>query len=269
MQKEVKEKIKKEIQEEVHNRKTTITVYFVLRLLVIISAVAQAMHGNWNNVFLCIVTLVLFTFPGIFSRRFKIEMPQTLEIIVYLFIYAAEICGEIQNFYGIFKHWDTMLHTLNGFLCAAVGFSTIDILNRTDKFHITMTPVFVALVSFCFSMTVGVMWEFFEFGADYYFGQDMQKDRVIEVFQTKYIDKNNDLIVIDNIDKTEITYNNGQDTLEIEGYLDIGIIDTMKDLFVNFLGAIFFSIFGFLYIKNRDDNKWVERFILKIKKLTE
>ena len=235
---------KEDIRKKLQNRRTTIIVYIVLRFLVIVSAVAQAMHGNWNNVFLCILTLVLFTFPGSFSRTFKIEMPQTLEIIVYLFIYAAEICGEIQNFYGIFEHWDTMLHTLNGFLCAAVGFSTVDILNRTDKFHINMTPVFVALVSFCFSMTVGVMWEFFEFTADYYFKQDMQKDRIIEVFQTKHLDKNNEMIVVDNIDKTEITYNNGE-KLVIEGYLDIGIIDTMKDLFVNFIGATIFSIFGF------------------------
>ena len=148
------EQKKQELKKELQNRRTTIIVYIVLRFLVIVSAVAQAMHGNWNNVFLCILTLILFTFPGLFSRKFKIELPQTLEIIVYLFIYAAEICGEIQNFYGIFEHWDTMLHTLNGFLCAAVGFSTVDILNRTDKFHIKMTPVFVALVSFCFSMTV-------------------------------------------------------------------------------------------------------------------
>ena len=175
---------KKKIKEALLKKRATLVTYLVLRILVILSAVLQAIHGNWNNVFLCIFTLILFTFPTIFSNKFKIELPQTLEIIVYLFIYAAEICGEIQNFYGIFKHWDTMLHTLNGFLCAAVGFSTVDILNRSDKLHFNMTPVFVALVSFCFSMTVGVMWEFFEFSADYYFNQDMQKDRIVEKFQT-------------------------------------------------------------------------------------
>ena len=263
-----KEKIKEEIKTGLRTRRTTVIVYIVLRFLVILSAVAQAMHSNWNNVFLCIFTLILFTFPNIFSKKFKIELPQTLEIIVYLFIYAAEICGEIQNFYGIFKHWDTMLHTLNGFLCAAIGFSTVDILNRADKFHINMTPIFVALVSFCFSMTVGVMWEFFEFGADYYFKQDMQKDRIVETFQTKHIDENNELLIIENIDKTEISYNDGKDKLIIDGYLDIGIIDTMKDLFVNFIGAVIFTIFGYLYVKDRDEHKWIERFVLKMKKLT-
>ena len=203
------------MKKEVEKRKvrTAIVVYFILRFLVILCAVAQAMHGDWQNVFLCIVTLILFTFPTIFSKKFKIELPQTLEIIVYLFIFSAEILGEIQNFYGIFRTWDTMLHTLNGFLCAAIGFSAIDVLNRSNKFHFNMTPIFVALVSFCFSMTVGVLWEFFEFSADIYFSQDMQKDRIVEVFNSKEIgDKSiNEKIQIKDITKTDIYYNKGKD----------------------------------------------------------
>lgn len=259
------------MKKEVKKRKvrTAVVVYFILRFLVILCAVAQAMHGDWQNVFLCIVTLILFTFPTIFSKTFKIDLPQTLEIIVYLFIFAAEILGEIQNFYGIFRTWDTMLHTLNGFLCAALGFSAIDVLNRSNKFHFNMTPIFVALVSFCFSMTVGVLWEFFEFSADIYFAQDMQKDRIVEVFNSKEIgDKSiNEKIQIKDITKTDIYYNKGKDKLTIDGYLDIGLIDTMKDLFVNLIGAVCFSIFGWLYIEDRDKHHWIERFIIKLKEL--
>ena len=120
--------------------KSTITVYLTLRLLVIVCMVAQAMHDNWENVFLCILTLVMFTVPTLIENKLKIDFPSTLEIIVYLFIFAAEILGEIQNFYGIFKTWDTLLHTLNGFLCAAVGFSLIDIINREERFKIKLSP---------------------------------------------------------------------------------------------------------------------------------
>lgn len=260
---------KERIKKEKRKLTTNIIVYLVLRALVIICAIDQARNGNWNNVFMCILTLILFTFPQLFSKTFKVELPQTLEIIVYLFIFAAEICGEIQNFYGIFDHWDTTLHTLNGFLCAAIGFSLIDLLNRSDQFYIKMSPLFVALVSFCFSMTVGVLWEFFEFTADYYFMQDMQKDRIVEVFQSKEIgDKSiNEKVVVNDIEKTIIYYDNGE-TLTIDGgYLDIGIIDTMKDLIVNFIGAAAFSVIGWLYIKDRDEYQWVERFIIKAKKL--
>lgn len=249
-------------------KREKITVYFVLRFLVIVCMVAQGMHGNWNNVFLCILTLILFTFPTLISKKFNIELPTTLEAIVYLFIFSAEILGEIQNFYGIFPHWDTMLHTLNGFLCAAIGFSLIDILNRSENVHISLSPIFVALVAFCFSMTIGVLWEFGEFSMDRYFKLDMQKDRIITEISSVKInkEKENDPVKINNIDKTVI-YNNKTEKYIIEnGYLDIGIIDTMKDLFVNFIGAIVFSIIGFLYIENRDGYGFAQRFIPKIKK---
>ena len=92
------------------------------------------------------------------------------------FIFSAEILGEIQSFYTIIPLWDTILHTINGFMMAAIGFAMIDILNQDPHFHINMSPLFVAFVAFCFSMTIGVIWEFFEYGMDQFFLTDMQKD---------------------------------------------------------------------------------------------
>lgn len=253
-------------------RKTNIAVYLVLRFLVIVCMVEQALKGNWHSVALCLFTLILFTLPTIASKTFKVNLPTTLEIIIYLFIFGAEILGEIQNFYGVFKHWDTILHTLNGFLSAAIGFSLIDILNRTERFHIKMTPSFVALVAFCFSMTIGVLWEFYEFAADCYFNTDMQKDRIVEKISSVKLNKENknDAITIDNINKTIIYSDDNNKQIVIEdGYLDIGIIDTMKDLIVNFIGALVFSILGFLYIKDRDEYKFIERFLPVMKKFKE
>lgn len=265
--------MKKEVPQKENKKQVRINiiVYLVLRFLVILCMVEQSLKGNWHSVALCFLTLILFTLPTVASRTFKVKLPTTLEIIVYLFIFAAEILGEIQNFYGIFKHWDTMLHTLNGFLSAAVGFSLIDILNRTDKFHIKMTPAFVALVAFCFSMTIGVLWEFFEYGADRYLNTDMQKDRIVEKISSVELNKENknDPVIIDNINKTVIYSDNNKVTTIEGGYLDIGIIDTMKDLIVNFIGALVFSILGFLYIKDRDEYKFIERFIPSLKKFQE
>ena len=245
-----------------------ITIYLTLRLLVVISLIAQGLHGNWHNVFLCIITLLLFTIPNIISNKFNIALPKTLEIIVYLFIFSSEILGEIQNFYGIFTHWDTMLHTLNGFLCASIGFSLIDILNNIDELHFSMTPSFVALVAFCFSMTIGVLWEFGEYTVDYYFNKDMQKDNLINKISTIKINPNNKNIplIIDNINYTVIYTNNSKEPIIIDGYLEIGLIDTMKDLFVNFIGATIFSVIGYFYIKNREGYHFAEIFILKLKK---
>lgn len=248
-------------------RKLNITVYFLLRALVIISMIGQGLNGNWNNVALCILTLVLFTLPNIISKSFHISLPEPLEIIVYLFIFSAEILGEIQNFYGIFAHWDTILHTLNGFLCAAIGFSLVDILNHNEDFQINMSPAFAALVAFSFSMTVGVLWEFGEYAVDRYLAKDMQKDRIVDHFQSVKINPDgiNEPISVKDITKTEIYSNNGDTIVIIDGgYLDIGLNDTMKDLIVNFLGAMIFSIIGYLYVKNREGYKFIEILIPKL-----
>lgn len=255
------------------HKKRDITIYVVLRFFVIVTLIAQLIRGNYENVFLCILTLILFTIPTIIDKKLNIALPNALESIILLFIFSAEILGEVQNFYGIFKGWDSILHTINGFLCAAIGFSLIDILNRSEKFHTKMTPAFVALVAFCFSMTIGVLWEFFEFGMDVTFKTDMQKDRIVQEISTVTLNPEgeNKPVVIKNITGTTIHYiENGEnkDISIVDGYLDIGIRDTMKDLFVNFIGAVVFSIIGLLYIKDRDEYKFAEKFIPRLKKKT-
>lgn len=199
------------------------------------------------------------------NKKFQLELPSVLEATIIIFIFSAQILGEIQNFYGIFKHWDTILHTINGFICAGVGFSMIDILNKNDKIKFYLSSIFVSIVAFCISMTIGIIWEFFELGMDIFFQKDMQKDRIItKISSTKLNPQNkNSPVIIDNINTTIIYYEQNKKIVIDNGYLDIGIIDTMKDLLVNFIGALIFSIFGYLYIKNRDKYKAFEKYIIR------
>lgn len=248
-------------------RKFELSIYFFLRLIVLLTLIRQAMLDNWGSVFICILTLILFFIPSIIEKQMGITLPKTLEAIILLFIFAAEILGEIMNFYGTVPHWDTMLHTINGFLAAAIGFSLIDILNEHERFSFKLSPFFVAMVAFCFSMTIGVLWEFFEFAGDQWLNLDMQKDRVVQKISTVELEPEgkNIPVIIDNIQKTDIHSLNEQGepivtTIE-GGYLELGIIDTMKDLIVNFIGAVVFSIFGLLYIKNRHKYQFAGRFI--------
>ena len=243
--------------------KKSITIYLILRGLVIASMVFQIILGNVSNVAMCILALILFTLPTIVSEKFKIGIPSLLETIIYLFIYASAILGEINNFYGIIPFWDTMLHTLNGFICAGIGFSLVDLLNQNSK-HITLSPIYIALVAFCFSMTVGIVWEFYEFTMDNVLKLDMQKDRIVQSISSVELNEKNENVPvrIKDIEKTEIYLKDGSVTTIKGGYLDIGIIDTMKDLFVNFIGAVVFSIIGYLYVKNRDKYKFAKKFIL-------
>lgn len=259
----------KELQKELKKErgKSSIIVYFTLRILVIICMILEFLRGDLNNAFLCLLSLILLLMPFILEKKLKIDFPNTLEIIIMLFIFSAEILGEINNFYQVIPHWDSILHTLNGFLAAGVGFSLFDLLNKNVD-SIKLSPFFLVLVSFCFSMTIGVLWEFFEFAADNSFlNTDMQKDRIVEKIQSVKINPEgkNIPVIIDNIEYTIIYSKEGNKIVEnkIDGYLEIGLIDTMKDLVVNFIGALVFSIFGFLYILNRDKYKFINHFIVK------
>ena len=185
--------------------------------------------------------------------KLHIELPPALEITILCFIFAAEILGEVNAFYVNVPNWDTMLHTLNGFLAAAVGFSMVILLNDNEKLTFELSPFFLALVAFCFSMTIGVLWEFFEFSMDWFFHTDMQKDTIVHAIHSVTLDptNSNKVVTIHNIQDVAV---NGS-SLGLDGYLDIGIIDTMKDLFVNFLGAVVFSLTGFFYARSKGKKK--------------
>ena len=260
---EKRQEKRESIREFARQNKGLVAVYVVLRLLVLLVMVAQIFNKDYFNVFLCLLTLVLFTIPSLVEHRLHIDVPDTLEVIILLFVFSAEILGEIRAYYLQFPYWDTMLHTISGFLMAAIGFSLIDILNRSEKVALNLAPVFVGLFAFCFSMTVGVLWEFFEFGMDRYFGMDMQKDTVIS--QVTSVELNPEGKNVPVTVPVESLVVNGEEW-DLGGYLDIGIIDTMKDLFVNFIGAVVFSIIGVCYIKGRGKGSFVRRFIPTMKK---
>ena len=239
----------RELVEHIRQHKGLFVLYMVLRALVILVLIAQLLDRNYENVFLCALTLMLFTIPSVVEIRMDIDIPVGMQAIIMLFIFAAEILGEINKYYLIFPYWDTMLHTLNGFLAAAIGLALIDLLNRSQRFSFELSPVFVVLVAFCFSMTIGVLWEFFEHLMDLSFGLDMQKDTVIHEISSVMLNPAgaNRPETIRNITSTVV---NGQE-LGLGGYLDIGLFDTMADLFVNFIGAVTFSVIGFGYLKYR------------------
>ena len=250
-----------------YKNKETLTVYLVLRGLIIFILVRAVLRREYQSVFLCALSLILLVLPSIVSKKLKIVLPSTLEIIILLFIFAAEILGELNSFYVRVPHWDTMLHTINGFLCAAIGFALVDMMNRNDRFSFQLSPLYLAIVSFCFSMTVGVLWEFFEFSADYFLGMDMQKDTIVNAIHSVNLDPTltNTLVHIRDIADTIVVHSDGtQEALGLGGYLDIGIIDTMKDLFVNFIGAVVFSIIGFFYVKEKGKGKVAHRFIPQV-----
>ena len=255
------------VRKHLQNKKTVLSVYLILRLLVLITMVLQFLGGHFQNVFVCILTLVLLMLPSLIERKIRVELPDALQIIIMLFVFAAEILGEIQEFYVLVPHWDTVLHTINGFLFAAIGFSIVNILNENKRVSMTLSPAYMAVAAFCFSMTIGVLWEFFEWGMDCIFATDMQKDVVLQSISSVALhpDGRNIPVVFENISDMALIFDDGtQQALHLGGYLDMGLQDTMKDLMVNLIGAIVFSVIGYFYIKSKGKGRFAKLFIPQV-----
>lgn len=235
--------------------------------MVIIVVCIQIYERNFESVFLGILTLLLLLIPSFVQVTFRVEIPTLLESIVLLFIFAAQILGEIKGFYVKFPYWDTMLHTLNGFLAAAIGFSLVDILNKNEKLVFKLSPLFSVLVAFCFSMTIGVAWEIFEFSMDYFGGFDMQKDSIVQMISSVHLDPTggNTPTAIHNI--TEVYVNN--QPLGLGGYLDIGLYDTMYDLIVNFIGAGAYSVCAYFFLTSKSCANLIGKLMMRRKKEEE
>lgn len=250
----------KELMHE--EKKSVLVVYIVLRIFVIAAAVFSGLNGDWENVFVCLLVLGLFLLPNILERKLDVTLPSTLEIIIIIFIFAAEILGELSSFFVRYAYWDTMLHTTWGFLCAAVGFSLVDLLNDSGRVKLRLSPAYLALGAFCFSMTIGVIWEFFEFAMDYFLHMDMQKDTIIHAFSSVNLDPTMSNIPVRISDITDVAVNGR--SLGLGGYLDIGLYDTMADLFVNFIGATVFSVIGYIDARTGGKMKLAHSFIPRV-----
>ncbi len=196
-------------------------LYIVLRLIVLAIMIRSFFTGAYEYVLLCLLVIVLLYIPDFLERKLKVEIPSVLEAIVILFIFAAEILGEIEAFYIKIPFWDTMLHTLWGFLAAGIGFALADILNRSQASRLQLTPIYMAIVAFCFSMSAGALWELFEYGVDSILGFDMQKDTIVAAFSSVTLDPTNSNIAIPVTGITETAITTADGTVIIPGgYLE-------------------------------------------------
>lgn len=249
--------------------KAELTAYFLLRGAVLVILVLELISRQWFNVFLCFLTLLLFMIPTIVERHLQLELPGPLEITILCFIFSSAVLGEVAEFYIKVPGWDTLLHTLNGFLMSAIGFSLIDLLNRSPRFHISLSPFFVAFVAFCFSMTTGILWEFVEYAIDHLFHMDMQKDFLVSAISSVRLNPEgvNVPVTLRDIQSTVVVYEDAgvlRETVITGGYLDIGLWDTIKDLLVNCLGAAVFSVIGVAYLRHRGKGSFATGLIPKL-----
>ena len=196
-------------------------------------------------IFISLLTLIIFFLLEYLEKLLKLELSFSLKLLLVIFIFSAQVFGEILNFYFVVSFWDNILHLVAGFISACFGFSIIYCWGlKSNKEKTTFFISFIFLI--CFSITMSVLWEFFEFSMDRYLGFDMQKDTYVDKINSVSIgDVDNSFVnSFDNVLYTDIYY--GDEFYRIDkGYLDIGLIDTMEDMFFNLVGAF---CFGFLYL---------------------
>lgn len=188
----------------------------IVRLLLVLIIVRGIIVNDYSQLFIAILTIALTFYPSILEKRFGVYLPGSMQIIITLFIFGAQYLGEIKDFYNKIPWWDTMLHTTSGIVLGVIGFMFVYLLNKSYSNSINLSPFFVVMFAFCFAVTMGVFWEFFEYGADRMLGTNMQKFRFPEL---------------------------GQD----------GLIDTMSDLLVDSIGALITSVVGYFYIQKKND----------------
>lgn len=244
--------------------------YVVLRFIVILILIRCILRGDIESAFVCLLVLVIYTLPQLVEDKLNIDIPTALEVIIFVFVFAAEILGELQAYFIKYSNWDTILHTSSGFLWAAVGFSLVDLLNRSDNVKVQLSPGYLAITAFCFSMTIGVLWEFIELSADKLFLLDMQKDTIVNQISSVSLDPTNSniSITVKDIQDVILVTGSGDIPLGLGGFLDIGLYDTMEDLFVNFVGAVVFSVAAFFECKS-EKRPLTTALTLKRKKKTQ
>ena len=211
-------------------KKSSMIITNLVRIALIITYIRGWIVQDHSQDFLVILTFIMTYYPSILEKRFGVYLPNTLQIIITLFIFAAQVLGEMNNFYDKIPWWDTMLHATSGTVLGLLGFMFVYLLNKNSESNVKLSPIFVVLFAFCFAITMGVFWEFFEYGADRLMGYNMQKFRLP-----------------------------GQD----------GLVDTMEDLIVDAIGAIVACVFGWLYIKQENDtifNNYFDKWFSKDKK---
>ncbi len=187
-------------------KKIPLLIYYFFRLSVLIAFLITLFQQQWLNSLAIFGILVLILLPSYFKKKFRINIPFEFELISIAFIYFAVYLGDWHGYYLRFWWWDIYLHLTSGLLLGIFGFMVLYILNDAKNVKLNLKAGFIALFAFMFAMTIGTVWEIFEFTLDNSFGLNMQRS---------------------------------------------GLVDTMWDLIMDFIGAFIVSSFGYLWLKQR------------------
>ena len=123
----------------------------------------------------CVLGLVVMLIPSGIERKWSISIPNYMYVLYFVFLYCAVYLGEVHSFYYVIPYWDNILHAFSGAMLGASGYAIVIILNNAKEVNLQLSPFFVAMFAFCFALTIGTIWEIYEYLVDCMFGLNMQK----------------------------------------------------------------------------------------------
>ncbi len=148
-------------------------VLAAIRILLAFEAGVALLRGVWPAVFVTFAALLLTVLPGRLANRVGLRLPPSFLAAIALFVLATLYLGEVQDFYNRFWWWDLALHFGSAMGFGILGFLLVFMLFQGDRY--AAPPWAVGALSFCLAMTVGVLWEIFEYAMDSLFGLQMMK----------------------------------------------------------------------------------------------
>lgn len=162
------------------NIKFKVLLVWLFRILLIGAIIVDILILNWLSLFIAVLALITTFIPNLLSNNKILYIPSDIQVIIIVFIFASLYLGELRNFYYRFWWWDNMLHAFSGTILGFIGFTLIYFLNREEEIDIVLSPIFVALFAFTFAVSIGVVWEIFEFTMDSLFAFNMQKSGLVD-----------------------------------------------------------------------------------------
>lgn len=217
------------------------TLMALCELLTVVNVISFALSCQWDRLLLALLTLVLILVPEGIERLFHCRISQGMYLAAVLYT-IGPMLGHCNNLYYIIPFWDKLLHIMGGVMFVFFGIFLFELLGGDTK-----KWALCCVFALCFSLALSVLWELYEFGSDTLFGTDTQDDTVIHSITSHLL--NAEMGEVGTIAGIENVIVNGT-AMNLGGYLDIGLMDTMMDLLLEAIGAMITTVILWLD-KNR------------------
>lgn len=175
--------------------KSLLFISYSIKITLIVAIIGAVFTKQYHTLFFSILTLTLGLIPPLLQKNYKINLPLEFELIISIFIFSTLFLGEVGNYYEKFWWWDILLHTFSGMIIGMIGFLIVYILNSQNKIHLHLNPIFIAIFSFSFALSIGAIWEIFEYAMDSFFGLNMQKSGLVDTMGDLIVDSIGAIII--------------------------------------------------------------------------